>query len=1800
MNNPQNKSKKSLAEKKQLLLQLLKKSGKTEAFSIAKNSEKIAIIGISGRYPMADNLEEFWENLKSGKDCITEIPEERWSSTEFYNPDRGQKGTSYSKWGGFIKGVEDFDSLFFNISPKEAEMIDPQERLFLETVWHTLEDAAYTRSDLAESSVGIFVGVMWGQYELYGVDKIARRNGFVPNSSYASIANRVSYYFNFHGPSIALDTMCSSSLTSIHLACQSIQTGESDVAIAGGVNVSSHMSKYIQLSQGNFPSSDGRCRSFGKGGDGYVPGEGIGAVFLKPLQRALADGDHVHAVIKATAINHGGKTNGYTVPNPRAQSQLIRSALSKANVAPQSISYIEAHGTGTSLGDPIEISGLMNAYNGMEMENQSCPIGSVKSNIGHLESAAGIAGLTKIILQMRHKQLAPSLHSKSLNPNINFKKMPFKVQQQLEDWPKPITVDHDRTLEHPRIAGISSFGAGGSNAHMIIEEAPERPDEKQEIPREPQLILLSGKDEVRLIELAKNLLDYLTDKNHSDLTNSDLRNIAYTLMVGREALELRLALIVETIEELNETLTTFLNDQPGIKKLFKGELNNDTTPLVFLDDEDGSEMINRWISKGKLSKLAELWIAGGDIDWRRLPQYNECQRISLPLYPFARRRCWVPEALTKQQNDDMAPSSPAAVDSNSERLSAVESVRKILEKTWVESPLSSTSKNQISGQVIILVNEINSELVSKLFENQKHITPIIIKKGSKYSQESPTKFIIDFCDESQGKKVIQTIIGNGIEDVTAVIDISDHYAESSSKRTDVVAKITLLQELIKKQSQNSLSILHITKNLQDFQTSSLSLAGADFAGFIKMLGSEYQKVISKTIDSSSDTADDIRDICLGEFAGDDFHSEICYRHGKRYVPVFNDFKHGINDDRSQQSKATTFDPENVVVITGGTSGIGSEVAKHLVKKGVQKLILMGIRPLPARDEWSTILKNETADATTRNKIQQILELEQAGAAVKYYIGSLIDEDKLKSFFQDIKKNFGKIDGVIHCAGLILANNPAFINKNIKDIEQVFEPKILGLEVLHEIFKEDSLKFFTLFSSVASQIPALASSLSDYAAANTFMDIFANFQRSQGYTYYQSINWSNWQETGIGAVSSRIYNQLGFMGLPTNRALQLFDEIMNLEPGPTLIPCLVNSDSFRSENLLKKQQIQVKQTPGSQPDPGLSTSQRSAKSSTSQVQIWLLELFSRELKIPEDQIHNDKPFSDYGVDSILLAELVSTLEKELHKKIDPSLLLEYPTIKQFGNYLSDQYGDSILTEIEPLSAKPPKQNATENSEIIELQTSSNHPTVQQRVNGNNAIAVIGLACNFPGAKDTSVYWDNLIKGRSTIIEVPKSRWDTEIFYSAKHKTGKSMSKWGGFIDGIEFFDPDYFNIPKDAAIAVDPLERQFLEVSVQTLRHAGYEAKELWNRDIGVFVGSRVSNYAMKLKQPSKNMVVGIGQNFIAAYASHFFNFTGPNMVIDTACSSSLVSIHQACQSIYLGECEMALAGGVDILLDESPYLLLSAGKALSPDGKCHTFDKNANGFVPGEGCGAVLLKPLDKALLDGDFIYSVIDSTAINNDGNTMGVTTPNLQGQKRVIQQALTNGNIDADSISYIEAHGTGTMIGDPIEMKALSQVFQEFTNEHQFCAVGSVKSNFGHLLSAAGIASFIKVVLSLHHRQIPPTLNCVNPNPRFDFSHSPFFPNTKLIDWSRRHDIRRAGISSFGFGGTNAHLVVSELVSSIYENHQPTRSPLSPEIFNRKRFWPSDELEEESSPSSEAKKVVIAPENRAKRLPLLALEEV
>ncbi|HWQ35153.1 MAG TPA: amino acid adenylation domain-containing protein [Blastocatellia bacterium] len=518
------------------------------------HSEPLAIIGIGCRFPGAHGPEEFWQMLRDGVNAITEVPRDRWNIDEFFDPDPSVPGKMATRRGGFVDDVDKFDASFFNLSPREADRMEPQQRLLMETVQEALEHAGRPPSKLAGTKTGVFIGISGHDYSLLQNGNLDHIDAYTGTGNALSLAaNRLSYFFDFRGPSLAIDTACSSSLVAVHLAAQSLRRGESDTAIAGGVNLILSPEVTIALSHARMMAPDGQCKTFDESADGYVRGEGCGVIILKRLSDAVRDGDQILALVRGSAINQDGRTNGLTAPSGLAQQEVVRAALADAGVPPHSISYIEAHGTGTNLGDPIEIRALTEVMQGRSLDNR-CLIGSVKTSIGHLESAAGIAGLIRTVLALTHQEIPPHLHLKKVNPLIPLSQIPFEIPTVRRPWPSG---------SQPRRAGVSSFGFGGTNAHVILEEAPAQvaqssssADLSAAVERPRHLLCLSAKDQGALRELAVRYHNYLSA--HPELSLSD---ICYSANTGRDHFSHRLALAAETGEEMREKLAAICADQ---------------------------------------------------------------------------------------------------------------------------------------------------------------------------------------------------------------------------------------------------------------------------------------------------------------------------------------------------------------------------------------------------------------------------------------------------------------------------------------------------------------------------------------------------------------------------------------------------------------------------------------------------------------------------------------------------------------------------------------------------------------------------------------------------------------------------------------------------------------------------------------------------------------------------------------------------------------------------------------------------------------------------------------------------------------------------------------------------------------------------------------------------------------------------------------------------------------------------------------------------------------------------------------
>ncbi|WP_327070808.1 SDR family NAD(P)-dependent oxidoreductase [Kitasatospora sp. NBC_01302] len=1939
----------------------------------APENDAIAIIGLAGRYPMADDLDEFWTNLLQGRDCISEIPEDRWDRDRWYDPDPAAPGRAHTRWGGFLRDVDRFDPLFFGISPRQAELMDPQERLFLQSAWHVLEDAGYRRAELSGRPVGVYVGVMYGEYQFHGALDVLGTGGPLTGSSFATIANRVSYTLGLSGPSLALDTMCSSSLTAIHLACESLRRGESELAIAGGVNVSVHPYKYAFLSQGRFLSSDGRCRAFGEGGDGYVPGEGVGAVLLKPYRQALADGDRIHGVVLGSAINHGGRTNGYTVPSPHAQQRAVSAAMAQAGLAPEQIGYIEAHGTGTSLGDPIELTGLTNAYRSAGAEPGRWPIGSVKSNVGHLESAAGMAGLTKVLLQFAHHTLVPSLHSAELNPNIDFDRSPFRVQREAADWPAG---------DQPRRAGLSSFGAGGANAHLVLAESPrldpraDRPAGEQRT-AEPVLFLLSARDEERLRAYAGQAAHFLATEH------VELADLCWTSQVGREAMAARLAVLATDGASILAALRDFAAGGP-LPELTDGGAAFAPGPVP------------------PIAEPARRWLAGAEVDWAA--QHTDRpgpapRRVRAPRYPFAAERYWI----------ELTPPAPGAqalhplVDANESTVSELR-LRKTLRAgdpllrdhviegrallagaatlefvraaaALVEPGVGHALHEVVWGRAIELPAgelalyaafrpgpqaldfEVYSEgaqgrvthargravpgpaaapAATDLAALRARLAPVRDRAGAYADYRAagfgygPSFQVIDEIRSGPAEALLKLSgpeAAAGVEPAPALLDgalRACHWAgRSTAPRAGelavpfslgavelfaplpavVYAHARLVSETagvrrfdltVHDEQGQVLAELrdfagrmpnapspgsgsprayqpywHAAAEPEPGATAGTLLLVGELPGLEPALAATgaWQRIV--TIAEDPDRIGALLPE-LGELPGLDVAfvagladapalgqdstdalaldaelDQACFA----VLEVLRAAESGalrgrvrcllahLQDDgqdrpgraalagfaRSTGAIAPRFElltlglpasapaaelaaalavelraapraaglevrrtpagdrelralqplpdgaaadsplrEQGVYVITGGSGAIGRLLAEHLARSCRARLVLIG-RSAP--------------DAEAARWQQSLAE---RGAEVLALRADVARAEELAAALAMARERFGALHGVFHLAGV--ADDGRATDGGRERFARVLAAKTRGLVQLDQLTRADALDLFAVFSSVSSLVGDFGAA--SYATANRFADLYTARRQAwvrEGARSGRSLalDWPLWSVGGVDALVreeelTAYTRRSGMPALTAEQGLGAFEHALTAGDAPWLLPAWGEAAALDAALLGEPPRPAPLATPApvSTPAPVTAPASEGRRTRAAVVE-HLRTVLSGVLKLPVGRLDSRVALDDYGLDSVLVMESNTLLGKDF-PGLRGTVFFECRTVEELADHLLAEHPEAVARRFPETAAPAPTHHR---AEPVAAPVPAVSTPVRPQPATEEPIAIIGISGRYPQARDLDEFWRNLAAGRDCVTEVPADRWDAEALFDADPAApGRSYSRWGGFLSDVDSFDSLFFQISPMQARSMDPQERLFLETAWSALENAGYPPSRIpaprfggQGHDVGVFVGVMWDDYAILAAAESargNHQVVLANRSAIANQVSYFGDFRGPSVVVDTACSASLVALHQACESIRRGECSYAIAGGVNVAVHPDKYVHLSRKTMLSADGRCRAFGAGGSGYVPGEGVGAVLLKPLSRAVADGDTIHAVIRSTAVNHGGRTSGFTVPNPHAQQALVEQALAAAGISARSIGCLEAHGTGTALGDPIEHTALAQAFARHTTDTGFCALGSVKSAIGHLEGAAGIAGVTKAVLQLRHGTLLPTLHAEEPNPVIDFDRSPFTVQRETAPWPQPRDAdgrvlpRRAAVSSFGAGGTNAHVILEEYLapqcSQPSQLPQPVQPPL-PELI-------------------------------------------
>jgi malonyl CoA-acyl carrier protein transacylase len=1245
------------------------------------NTGDIAVIGMALRTAFADDVDQFQDNLINGKDCIHEIPGSRQHDIDDYFPylfrikldAAGKKNKKRYMNAAYLKEVDKFDYRFFKLSPKEASLMDPCQRIFLETAFHALEDAGYASKNAKKYETGVYVGysddAKLNYFQMVGQIEPGSIPMAVAGNLSSIVPSRISYFMDLTGPSLLVDTACSSSLVAIHLACQAIRNGDCEQAIAGGVRVNLMPIAHTQSTKVGIESADGKTRAFDDDSDGTGVGEGSGAVLLKPLDKALYDRDNIYAVIKGSAVNQDGQSLGITAPKSEAQTRVIVKAWKNANVDPETISYIETHGTGTRLGDPIEIQAITNAFKQFTNKKQFCAVGSVKTNIGHLFEGAGIFGFIKAVLGLTYRTLPPLLHFSRPHRDIPFEESPVYVNDELVEW---------KTSVYPLRCGVTAFGFSGTNCHVVLEEAPEtginqkflrgeqRNVKKVErkannaldavhtascsmrFPpgcRRQNILLLSAKTEKGLLQQVKNYKDFLI--LHKDLSLAD---ICYTAAVGRAHFNHRLAIMAVDRDDILDQLDKISNNQ----KLLQGVQGDG-----FLEKSPPG--------RRRQAELCQLYVSGADVDWEEFYQDMEVRKVSLPLYPFERKRCWL----------DIPPfEENAASPLEGKLFFNMEWVREALpESESVDD--TNLEKDGVSGSpgiIMILKGETGiSQQVSEAFR-KKGRQVVEVSFGNTFNELGDGCYEVDGSEEHY-EKLLLLLKSKPIETIIFLAALVQGPA------------VTSLRRLQQSQKRGAYNLFHLTKMiLKHYSTEKIEyIVIADYVNNVtgkeKQIKPENAPVvglayaIDRECENISTRCIDIDESVtfsqlMAEIKSEKQYRAAAYRDNQRYCERFIPVEIETMEDDPVEIKDT-----GVYLITGGTGGIGLEVSKYLAaqKPGVH-IALVNRTSMPDHSRWKKILEDEE-DKKSGNKIKAIREIETRGGHVYLFQADCSKYRQMKSLLEQLREKFGKINGIIHSAGK--EGEGLLVRKNETKFNNVLNPKVAGTWILDHLTQKDKLDFLVLFSTVATFL--MNPGQTDYTAANAYLDSYAYYRSRQGKKTL-ALNWVTWKETGM-AVNFNANFDIIFKAIPTAQAIDAFDLVLRKK----IRQVLVGELNIYSKliNLLKNAQFQLA-APISKiidtPDNPLKshstddqrkrvrkvklTGKEDGKYSKSELlvaKVWGEVLGFEELRI------NDN-FYELGGDSILATQVVNRINSENNLKLSLIEIFNYETIKDLAGYV----------------------------------------------------------------------------------------------------------------------------------------------------------------------------------------------------------------------------------------------------------------------------------------------------------------------------------------------------------------------------------------------------------------------------------------------------------------------------------------------------------------------------------------------------
>lgn len=1132
-----------------------------------------------------------------------------------------------------------------------------------------------------------------------------------------------------------------------------------------------------------------------------------------------------------------------------------------------------------------------------------------------------------------------------------------------------------------------------------------------------------------------------------------------------------------------------------------------------------------------LYMISLLWELGVQIDWKQYYCEEQRARLSLPTYPFERERYWVEgislESLINKNIDNSSQNK-------------IEEIKKNKINDWFYTPVwkieSIKKSTEISSNWIIFLDEygIGEEVVKKLKQNKSEV--IIVNKGEHYNKVKENKYSINPTDHNDYVRLVSELSTNSKlnYNILHFWSIDDENEECKAFDLGYYSLIYLAKAITKQSIFNRLQLTVVTSNMMKVsEEDKINPAKRTVIAVAKVLPQECSNISCQCVDISINEItnlenDKIINQLIFEIKSMLNGQVVAYRNYNRLVLNYEKL---YNDQLQEALKIDLDKPtfvlkeKGVYVITGGTGDIGLTMAEYLTKSVRARLVLISRTGLPDRKEWEKHLENNN-ESPIGSKIKQIIRLEELGAEVYVFSADVSDEITMNKCIDSVESQFGVVNGVLHAAGIVRVKSGLTPIERIStnECEEQFLPKIQGAIVLEKVLRNRNIDFCIMISSLAPILGGLGHVA--YAAANIYMDAFVEKINTEGNNKWISVNWAEWTNPNKTFVKHPIGKNIEKLELTKEEGIKSLQCVLSML---TVNRLVISTGDLQSRinqwvNIkeFEDRDNEIKSKSFMQQEFGYGHQSKLTKVDIEKIisDIWM-EFYG------VDNVGTEENFFDLGATSLDFIHINSKIGKTLKRHIPLEVMFEYPTIKSLAQYLSP------------------------NEELILSGGEKNENFKNQSTTGN--VAVIGINGRFPGAKDINEFWDNLING----VESIKFFTDEELKASGISKDtyeNKNYVKAKGYLDDLECFDAEFFNYSAKDAELMDPQIRIFHECVWGALEDSGYNP-EIYKGSIGLYAGATPNLYWEVMAQMSQNCD-SAGQfeasllydkDSLTTQVSYKLNLKGPSVTLFTGCSTSLVAIDTAYQALLLGKCDMAIAGGVSVTLPLKSGYMYQSGMILSADGHIRSFDEKASGMVFGDGVAAVVLKKLEDAIKDGDSIYAVIKGSAVNNDGSMkVGYTAPGVRGQVDVIKSAHNMAKVNPETITYVETHGTATKLGDTVEIKALKQAFN--TEKTGFCKIGTLKSNLGHMVCASGVGGFIKTVLALKYKKIPPSLNYETPNLEINFNDSPFIVNTKLSDWNIEGNPLRAGVSSFGIGGTNAHVVLEEapvLKSSLRKRH-------------------------------------------------------